>query len=63
MDGDLGLPRIVAITNHANVPSQRVLAKAGLVRNGERSFAHPAYAADCPLAWFEGDAAAWLASH
>jgi RimJ/RimL family protein N-acetyltransferase len=59
----LGLPRIVAITDLPNVNSQRVLLKAGLTRNGERSFPHPAYAASGPLAWFEADAASWLAAH
>ena len=58
----LGLPQIVAITDLDNVDSQRVLLKAGLVRRGERSFAHPAYQHG-PLAWFEGDAAEWLANH
>jgi ribosomal-protein-alanine N-acetyltransferase len=55
------LPRIVAITNLPNVVSQRVLLKSGLHRNGERAFAHPAYASEGPLAWFERDADGWLA--
>jgi len=55
------LPRIVAITNLPNVVSQRVLLKSGLHRNGERAFAHPAYASEGPLAWFERDADDWLA--
>jgi RimJ/RimL family protein N-acetyltransferase len=59
----LALPGIVAITSLSNVASQRVLVKAGLRRNGERAFAHPAYAKDGPLAWFEGDTAGWLATH
>jgi [ribosomal protein S5]-alanine N-acetyltransferase len=61
--GELALPQIVAITNLANVVSQRVLQKAGLERKGERSFAHPSYAAQGPLAWFESDAESWLARH
>ena len=59
----LGLPEIFAITDLPNVASQRVLEKAGLERKGERFFAHPAYAASGPLAWFEGRAAPWLAAH
>lgn len=60
---ELQLPRIVGITDLPNVDSQRVLLKAGLHRNGERSFTHPAYAAQGPLAWFERDAPSWLADH
>ncbi|HET6545122.1 MAG TPA: GNAT family N-acetyltransferase [Rhodanobacteraceae bacterium] len=60
---DLGLAQIVGITDLSNEASQRVLLKAGLKRNGERSFAHPAYAAQGPLAWFERDAADWLLEH
>ncbi len=56
----LGLPRIVAITDRDNLPSQRVLLKCGLHHHGERSFAHPKYASG-PYAWFERDADAWLA--
>ena len=48
-------PAIVAITNLDNTVSQRVLLKAGLRRNGERTFAHPAYADQGPMAWFEAD--------
>jgi ribosomal-protein-alanine N-acetyltransferase len=59
----LRLPQIVAITNLPNEASQRVLLKAGLHRNGERSFAHQAYADQGPLAWFERDAADWLAEN
>jgi RimJ/RimL family protein N-acetyltransferase len=59
---DLGLPRIVAITNLENRASQRVLEKVGLLRKGERSFAHPAYAGR-PMAWFERDGGSWLAAH
>jgi [ribosomal protein S5]-alanine N-acetyltransferase len=60
---ELGLPDIFAITDLPNVASQRVLLKSGLERNGERSFAHPAYAASGLLAWFEAHAARWLAAH
>lgn len=55
----LRLPQIVGITNLPNVASQRVLLKAGLHRNGERTLAHPAYGHE-PLAWFERDAGDWL---
>jgi RimJ/RimL family protein N-acetyltransferase len=60
---ELGLPRIVGITNLGNLGSQRVLEKSGLHRHGERAFAHPAYARHGPLAWFERDASDWLAEH
>ena len=59
----LGLERIVGITDPGNLGSQHVLEKSGLRRNGERAFAHPAYAKSGPLAWFERDAADWLADH
>ena len=55
---DLQLPQVVAITDIPNVDSQNVLLKAGLRRSGERFFAH--YGTD-PLAYFERDAADWLA--
>lgn len=58
---ELGLPRIHAIANHQNLESQRVLLKCGLHRNGERFFPHPAYAPSGPLAFYERDAADWLA--
>ncbi len=58
-----GLGQIVAITDLANSDSQRVLLKAGMQRRGERSFAHPAYAAQGPLAWFEADREDWLTRH
>jgi RimJ/RimL family protein N-acetyltransferase len=61
--GERELPRICAITNLPNVESQRVLLKSGLVRDGERSFPHPAYADSGPLAWFERDRESWLAEH
>jgi RimJ/RimL family protein N-acetyltransferase len=60
---EVGLEQIVAITDHGNVESQRVLLKAGLERHGERSFPHPNYAGQGPLAWFERDGGAWLAEH
>ncbi|MGD9901962.1 MAG: GNAT family N-acetyltransferase [Vicinamibacterales bacterium] len=59
----LGLPQVNAITTRDNLASQRVLLKAGLERRGERSFAHPAYAANGPMAWFESQREAWLAVH
>lgn len=58
----LALPQIVAITDQPNVASQRVLLKAGLRRNGERAFAHPAYVDAGLLAWFEADREPWLAA-
>jgi len=58
---ELKLPQITAITDLENVDSQHVLQKVGLHRHGERRFAHPAYAASGALAWFERDAADWLA--
>lgn len=60
---ELALERIVGITDLSNVGSQHVLEKTGLRRNGERAFAHPAYVKAGPLAWFERDAAGWLADH
>lgn len=59
----LGLPQVNAITDRDNLASQRVLLKAGLERQGERSFAHPAYAASSPMAWFESHRDRWLATH
>ena len=60
---DLRLPQVVAITNLDHVVSQRVLEKAGLERNGERAFPHPAYASQGPLAWFERGRDDWLTTH
>jgi RimJ/RimL family protein N-acetyltransferase len=57
----LGLPRIAGMANLDNLASQRVLSKIGLHRRGERAFPHPAYASQGPLAWFEREAAEWLA--
>jgi [ribosomal protein S5]-alanine N-acetyltransferase len=56
---DLGLPVIGAITNLDNTASQRVLLKAGLTRQGERTFSHPALAGQGPMAWFEAHRATW----
>jgi len=58
---ELALPRIHAITTLTHVASQRVLLKAGLHRHGERSFA--AYENGAPMAFFQRDAADWLAEH
>jgi [ribosomal protein S5]-alanine N-acetyltransferase len=60
---DLSLPRIVGMASLANHASQRVLQKIGLHRQGERAFPHPAYAPEGPMAWFERNAADWLAEH
>jgi ribosomal-protein-alanine N-acetyltransferase len=56
---DVGLPTICAITNLDNTASQRVLLKAGLTRQGERTFSHPALASEGPMAWFEAHRATW----
>jgi ribosomal-protein-alanine N-acetyltransferase len=56
----LGLPRIAAMASLGNVASQHVLEKIGLERRGERAFPHPAYAAEGPMAWFEGEGEEWL---
>jgi ribosomal-protein-alanine N-acetyltransferase len=56
----LGYPTLVGMASPANVGSVRVLEKIGLHRRGERRFSHPAYAGEA-LAWFERDAADWLA--
>ncbi len=58
---NLALPTIVAIANIDNHASQHALAKIGLRRHGERAFRDPAYASQGPMAWFERDAAEWLA--
>lgn len=57
----LALPRVHAITDRGNAASQRVLLKAGLRRDGERAFPHPAYAAAGPMAFFWRDGTDWLA--
>ncbi len=58
---DLRLPYIAGMAELGNIASQRVLAKIGLERRGERSFPHPAYASAGPMAWFERYAVDWLA--
>jgi RimJ/RimL family protein N-acetyltransferase len=60
---DRSIPKISGMTTLGNMASQRVLEKIGLRRRGERSFPHPAYAAEGPMAWFERDAADWLQEH
>ena len=60
---DLGLPRIAGMASLQNLASQRVLTKIGLQRRGERAFPHPDYASEGPMAWFEREAADWLAAH
>ena len=56
-----GLRTVVAIANLDNHASHRVLLKSGLARKADRSFPHAAYAAQGALAYFERDAAEWLA--
>ena len=58
---DLRLPRIAGMASLQNHASQRVLLKIGLERRGERAFPHPDYASEGAMAWFEREAAAWLA--
>ena len=58
---ELELPRIAGMADLQNHASQRVLLKIGLERRGERAFPHPDYAAEGAMAWFERDAADWLA--
>jgi len=58
---ELRLPRIAGMTSKQNHASLRVLQRIGLERRGERAFPHPDYAAEGPMAWFEREAAAWLA--
>jgi [ribosomal protein S5]-alanine N-acetyltransferase len=58
---ELVLPRIVGMASRLNVASQRVLAKIGLERRGERAVPHPAYVAEGPMAWFERERDDWLA--
>jgi RimJ/RimL family protein N-acetyltransferase len=58
---DLKLPRIAGMASLQNYASQRVLLKIGLERRGERAFPHPDYVSEGPMAWFERDAADWLA--
>ena len=58
---DLRLPRIAGMASLQNHASQHVLLKIGLERRGERAFPHPDYASEGAMAWFEREAAAWLA--
>ena len=60
---ELRLPHIAGMTERDNLSSQHVLTKIGLRRNGERAFPHPAYAHAGPMAWFEREAADWMAEH
>jgi RimJ/RimL family protein N-acetyltransferase len=60
---DLNLPRIAGMADLNNHASQHVLTKIGLERRGQRAFHHPDYVAAGAVAWFERDAAAWLAEH
>ena len=60
---DLDLPHIAGMTERDNLASQHVLTKIGLRRNGERAFPHPAYSHAGPMAWFERNAADWIADH
>ncbi len=57
----LGLPMIMANADQPNLASQQVLLKCGLHRKGTRAFAHPTYAPFGELAYFERNAADWLA--
>ncbi|OEO33128.1 hypothetical protein VW23_008070 [Devosia insulae DS-56] len=45
----LKLPEIVAFTFTGNVPSQRVMAKIGMVRDADADFEHPKLAPGHPL--------------
>ena len=60
---ELRLPHITAMTERDNLASQHVLTKAGLRRNGERAFQHPAYAHAGLMPWFERNAADWISEH
>jgi RimJ/RimL family protein N-acetyltransferase len=55
----LKLPRVAGMASLQNHASQKVLLKIGLERRGERSFPHPDYASQGPMAWFERDATEW----
>ena len=48
-------PRIAGMASLQKRASQHVLLKIGLERRGERVFAHPEYAVEGPMAWFEGN--------
>lgn len=54
------LRSIAGIAALDNIASQRVLAKIGLERHGERAFSHPVYADVGPMAWFERSREDWL---
>ncbi len=58
---DLKLSIIAGMASLHNHASQRVLLKIGLERRGERAFPHPDYASEGAMAWFEREAADWLA--
>jgi [ribosomal protein S5]-alanine N-acetyltransferase len=58
---DLKLPLITGMASLQNHASQRVLLKIGLERRGERAFPHPDYVSEGAMAWFEREAAEWLA--
>jgi ribosomal-protein-alanine N-acetyltransferase len=57
----LKLPCIAGMASLQNHASQRVLLNIGLERRGERAFTHPDYRAEGAMAWFERDAADWMA--
>jgi RimJ/RimL family protein N-acetyltransferase len=58
---DLKLPLIAGMASLQNDASQRVLLKIGLERRGLRAFPHPDYVSQGAMAWFEREAADWLA--
>ncbi|TFU05652.1 N-acetyltransferase [Polymorphobacter arshaanensis] len=45
----LGIESIIAFTTVANLPSQRVMQRTGMVRRADLDFHHPRLAADDPL--------------
>jgi [ribosomal protein S5]-alanine N-acetyltransferase len=59
----LGLPLISANADTGNQASHQVLLKCGLHRQGERAWAHPAYAGFGPIPFFQRTAADWRADH
>jgi len=46
---NLDVPRAIAITIPANLPSQKVMQRIGMIRRPDLDFAHPAFPADHPL--------------
>ena len=44
-----GIESIIAFTTVANLPSQRVMQRTGMVRRADLDFDHPRLAADDPL--------------